>query len=269
MANVSDQNIISLGAPPEASDPIASLTIGLVDTSGAIAILVEALAELPPIPPSLFLDLEGANLSRHGSLSILQIHVSPAGQTFLIDVHTLGNEAFTTPGTSGQTLKTILESTSIPKVFFDVRNDSDALFSHYGINLACIHDLQLMELASRNFGRKFVSGLAKCIDRDLPLTARERKTCKETKEKGLNLFAPERGGSYEVFNLRPLPEAVSLYCIQDVYFMPRLWKLYNSKLTATWKAKVLQAGKDRVASSKTKMYVGHGQHKALAPAGWK
>ncbi|CZT53177.1 uncharacterized protein RSE6_14640 [Rhynchosporium secalis] len=230
MANVNDRNILPLGATLEASAPVASLIIGLVDTSGTIAILVEALAKLPTIPPSLFLDLEGANLSRHGSPSILQIHVSPAGQTFLIDINTLGNEAFTTPGTSGQTLKTILESTSIPKVFFDVRNDSDALFSHYGINLACIHDLQLMELASRDFGRKFVSGLAKCIVTDLSLTASERKTCKETKEKGLNFFAPERGGSYEVFNLRPLPEAVSLYCIQDVHFMPRLWKLYNSKL---------------------------------------
>jgi hypothetical protein len=39
------------------------------------------------------------------------------------------SDAFSTAGTNGQTLKTILESETIPKVFFDVRNDSDALYS--------------------------------------------------------------------------------------------------------------------------------------------
>jgi len=135
-----------------------------------VAFLVEALAKLPTSPPSLYLDLEGVALSRHGSVSILQLHVSPKDRTFLIDIHSLGETAFSTTGTSGQTLKGILESDTIPKVFFDVRNDSDALFSHYGIKLVCVHDLQLMELATRSFSRRCVNGLTKCIERDINLS---------------------------------------------------------------------------------------------------
>lgn len=47
-------------------------------------------------------------------------------------------------------LQSILESPKTPKVFFDVRTDSDALFAQFGIKLAGIIDLQLMELASRS-----------------------------------------------------------------------------------------------------------------------
>jgi exonuclease 3'-5' domain-containing protein 1 len=158
----------------------------------------------------------------------------------------LGNKAFSTPGATGETLKGILESDSIPKVFFDVRNDSEALFSHFHINLAGIQDIQLMELATRNFSKRCVNGLSKCIERDLPLNAGERETWKRAKERGLELFAPERGGSYEVFNARPLPKEIKLYCIQDGQFMPRLWLQYDFKLTLVWARKVQQATKDMV-----------------------
>lgn len=47
-------------------------------------------------------------------------------------------------------LKSILESSMTPKVFFDVRTDSDALYGQFGIRLAGIIDLQLMEVASRS-----------------------------------------------------------------------------------------------------------------------
>ena len=46
-------------------------------------------------------------------------------------------------------LKVVLQSPSIPKVVFDIRNDSDARFSHYQIRVDGIKDLQLMELAPR------------------------------------------------------------------------------------------------------------------------
>jgi len=110
----------------------------LVDTPEAVAHLVDSLLGLPISPSSLYLDIEGVNLSRLGSVSILQILVLPCDKTYLVDIHILKNEAFTAAGETGQTLKNVLESATIPKVFFDVRNDSDALFSHFGINLACV-----------------------------------------------------------------------------------------------------------------------------------
>lgn len=257
-----------LGSRPT-SNLGGTLTSDWIDTHIAISLLVDALACLPTSPPSLYLDLEGANLSRHGSVSILQIHASPDDRTFLIDIHSLGESAFSTVGASGQTLRGILESDTIPKVFFDVRNDSDALFSHYGIKLAGVHDLQLMELATRSSPRTYVAGLSKCIERDAGLSERERVACKATKEKGRNLFAPERGGSYEVFNVRPFPQDMLSYCIQDVHFMPKLWQLYNSRLGDSWAAKVQQAAKDRVATSHNAGFNGKGKHMILGPPGWK
>lgn len=113
-----------------------------------------------------YIDVEGINLSRHGSVSILQLLVHPRKQTFLLDVHTLGAKAFTKAGTNGQSMKDILESDSIPKAFFDVRNDSDALFHLFGINLAGVQDIQLMELATRTISKRCVNGLSKCMERD-------------------------------------------------------------------------------------------------------
>jgi exonuclease 3'-5' domain-containing protein 1 len=229
---------------------------------------VHSLVNLPSRPPSLYIDLEGINLSRKGPISIMQILVLPENQTYLIDIHKLGSEAFSTPGKSGETLKGILESKSIPKVFFDVRNDSAALFSHFQIDLAGIHDLQLMELATRSFSKRCLKGLTKCIEGDLSLTSAEIKVCKEIKEKGLSLFAPERGGSYEVFNVRPLDNEMRLYCIQDVQFMPQLWSCYHSRMKVNWEKRVERATNDRVALSQTESYNGQGRHMALAPAGW-
>lgn len=99
---------------------------------------------------------------------------------------TLKGNAFLQPGSNGsQTLLGVLESSQIPKIFFDVRNGPDALFSHFNIELAGVIDLlQLMELATRSFPRKYVQGLAKCTERDAPMTTLEIRNWKESKGKG-------------------------------------------------------------------------------------
>jgi exonuclease 3'-5' domain-containing protein 1 len=230
-----------------------------------VASLVESISDLPTRPPSIYVDLEGVNLSRHGTISILQLFILPTNQTYLVDVYTLGEAAFLTCAANGKTLKTILESEAIPKAFFDVRNDSDALYSHFGINLAGICDIQLMELATRSFSKRCVNGLAKCIEKDLAMTKREKRIWMSTKETGIKLFAPERGGSYEVFNIRPIPEDIRQYCMQDVQFLPRLWEHYSFKLSPIWATMVEDAAKDRVKLSQTATYVGEGHHMALGP----
>jgi exonuclease 3'-5' domain-containing protein 1 len=68
---------------------------------------------------------------------------------YLIDIYRLGNEAFSTVNSDKKSLKFILESPVVLKVLFDVRHDSDALFSLYGISLDGIRDVQLMELGTR------------------------------------------------------------------------------------------------------------------------
>lgn len=243
-------------------------SLKFVDTLEDVAELLEGLADLPTEPPSLYIDLEGVNLCRHGTISILQIFVCPKNQTFLIDIHTLKADTFSYPASNGSTLRSVLQSTSIPKVFFDVRNDSDALFSHYGIELSGVQDLQLMELAQRQSSRRLVNGLGRCIEQHASMTLTERADWKAAKDVGRKLFAPEQGGSYEVFNVRPLPEEIVQYCAQDVQFLPKLWLKYHQAMTHIWRVKVEAEVQNRIQLSKSHDYNGKGKHMALAPKGW-
>ncbi|KAL3477118.1 ribonuclease H-like domain-containing protein [Aspergillus californicus] len=251
---------------PSKKDPLATL----ISTQDAVAKMLTSLESLPKSPPSLYIDLEGVNLSRHGTISILQIYVYPKDKTYLVDIHTLKDKSFSTTSSSGSgiTLKTILENSAIPKVIFDVRNDSDALYAHFKIHLAGIQDLQLMELATRTFRRTLVNGLKRCIDSDTSMTPVQRREWQKTKERGVELFAPEKGGSYEVFNVRPLADEIIEYCVQDVRFLPQLWERYDWKLTAEWRSRVQHEVRNRIVLSQSAGFKGKGAHMALAPSGW-
>ncbi|KAI1361222.1 ribonuclease H-like protein [Xylaria arbuscula] len=242
---------------------------GMVDTTAAISSMVDELYGLPTTPPSLYIDLEGVKLSRRGTVSILQIHVRTTGKSYLVDVKTLQNDAFSTPGAcTRSTLKAILESVSIPKVFFDVHRDSDALYSHYGIALGGVHDLQLMEIATRRGPKRVIYGLKRCIESHLRMKPAEKSAWTKAKEEGIGLFDPGKGGSYEVFNQRPLPEKIRLYCIEDVHYLARLWDTYDRKMTPAWRTKVLNATKARITESQAPGFNPVARTMSLAPARW-
>jgi exonuclease 3'-5' domain-containing protein 1 len=123
-------------------------------------------------------------------------------------------------------LKDILQDEEILKVFFDVRNDSDALFAHFDVALQGIEDVQLMESATRKTtaSRKFLTGLTKCVKNN-PITSFGRNglaSWKLAKERGERLFKAEHGGSYEVTNRRPIPGDIIPYCVGDVQYLPGL-----------------------------------------------
>ncbi|EHK20993.1 uncharacterized protein TRIVIDRAFT_137858, partial [Trichoderma virens Gv29-8] len=218
-----------------------------VTTGSAVSEMVDALDGLPTEPPSIYMDLEGAPLSRYDTISILQIHVHPTKTIYLIDVQSLGEKCFSTPGKCLKTLRDILKSPLIPKVFFDVRSDSDALFALFTITLDGVLDLQLMEFATRSVLRKrFVRSLTSCVMNDSPLSSAKKSSWKSVKEQGRLLFTPKSGGSYEVLNERPLRQDILRYCAQDVSVMPVLWSVYDSKITQEWKQKVVVASRDRV-----------------------
>ena len=239
----------------------------MVSTTEAIADMLITLIALPKSPPSLFLDLEGDNLSRFGSISIIQIFAEPNNHVYLVDIHTLGAAAFTTPATAGgTTLKTLLEDISIPKVFFDVRNDSDALFFHYQIELRGVEDVQLMENATRPPGHKrLLNGLKKCIEWDAPISDEEKKVWRVIKDKGETLYHPKNGGSYAMFNARPLAPDITAYCVNDVKLLPQLRSWYWNRLGVQWMEKVRIKTTARVRDSQSPAYQPQGKHKALGP----
>ncbi|KAM0798930.1 ribonuclease H-like domain-containing protein, partial [Usnea florida] len=241
------------------------MEVTIVDSKPSVVSLIDDLEHIPTQPPSLYLDVEGVNLSRHGSISIVQLFVLPKNHVFLIDVFVLGEEAFNTSNGSGTNLRSILESALVPKVFFDVRNDSDALFAHFQISLQGIQDIQLLENATRYYSKDKVVGLAMCIERDAQLTPKASTAWKATKESGRSRFDSKLGGSYQVFNCRPILHDIIEYCTQDVVYLPRLWRAYTQKISKKWMRKVEDETRERVRESQTASYEPHGKHKTLSP----
>ena len=121
-----------------------SMSANIVDTPEAVANLIDNITNATRTP-FIFVDLEGINLSRQGSISLMQLLMPPNPVVHLVDVFSLQREALDTVGTMGKSLKTLLESEHFAKIFFDVRNDCDALFSHFGVSLTGVIDLQLVE----------------------------------------------------------------------------------------------------------------------------
>ncbi len=241
------------------------MAVTIVDSLTTLVALLDCLENIPTQPPSLYVDLEGVRLSRHGSISIMQIYVLPRTHVFLVDIHVLQGKAFSIPNRYGTTLRSVLESGLVPKVFFDVRNDADALFAHFQISMQGVHDIQLLEVASRSYPRERVIGLGKCIEDDLKLAARAKKAWKATKQRGYALFAPEHGGSYEIFNVRPIQQEIVDYCKNDVVYLPLLWDIYTRKLSTEWAAKVQEETCRRLLMSQAISKNPHGKDKTSSP----
>jgi exonuclease 3'-5' domain-containing protein 1 len=72
----------------------------IVDTVELVRDLV-AHIESAMQKPLVFIDLEGVNLSRDGVIAIMQILMPPNPVIQLIDIYTLGKEAFDTFGPDG------------------------------------------------------------------------------------------------------------------------------------------------------------------------
>ncbi|KAI4192565.1 MAG: hypothetical protein LQ350_008622 [Teloschistes chrysophthalmus] len=235
-----------------------------VDTAQQVTALINDLTNLPSLPPSLYINLEGIDLSRHGTISILLLFAVPKDCVYLLDVHTLGAQAFQTTGADGQTtLQSILESASIPKVFFDVRQQSDALYAHFGIRLAGIEDLQLMELGRRpglRMAGNKLQMLAYCILNHARMNQACRRAWKAVNENGSRWFDPALGGTYQVFNSRPLPADILAYCIQKMQFMPHLWGSYHFRLRVERAAEVTQRTGARITESQRPTLFGNGSH---------
>jgi exonuclease 3'-5' domain-containing protein 1 len=89
----------------------------LVDT---IALIDRCLSDISPTigrqPCKLAIDLEGVNLCRHGRVSIIQIFADTSNVIWLIDITTLGREAFDHKNAYGQSLRGVFQKSVTKKV---------------------------------------------------------------------------------------------------------------------------------------------------------
>ena len=90
---------------------------------------------------------------------------------------------------------------------------------------------------------------------------------RRVKEKGRDLFDPSQGGSYAVFDQRPLSSEVEDYCTLDVALMPHLCEIYREKLCDAWWLKIEKETDARITLSQSPTFNGQGRHMADAPRG--
>jgi exonuclease 3'-5' domain-containing protein 1 len=88
----------------------------LVDTT---ALIDRCLSDISPTigrQPTLAIDLEGVNLCRQGRISIVQIFADTSNVIWLIDITTLGREAFDHKNAYGQNLRGVFQNPLTKKV---------------------------------------------------------------------------------------------------------------------------------------------------------
>merc|ERR1719326_508846 len=156
-------------------------------------------------------------------------------------------------------MKNVLENNNIRKVWFDPRNDVDALYHQFGIMPAGIFDLQLAEVAdrrNRGLNVHFVQGLYKCLTQCPALQAEQKVFAERINSLGKGLFEPMNGGDYGIFQQRPLNPVILVYAAHDSRYMLTLYDQYVAAIGGTgtsnstsgpgngsdWVTRVLRAG---------------------------
>lgn len=236
-----------------------------VSTSVASLISTRAGLEafLSSIPPSsiLYLDLEGQNLCRHGTISLMTILLHPQSVVKLIDVLSLRESAFTTTSTDGKSLKSIFEDPNTTKCFWDVRNDADALWGLYNVGLTGVIDIQLLENASRSADKTYLCGLERAVRQNLGLGNAELGRFTMCKREIKHLM------SFNVFDVRPMQPETVQYCANDVVYLPALHQLYLRRLGPTWLGKAKLESSRRVEQARSPGYGPSSPSKKLGPWG--
>lgn len=225
--------------------------IDLVDSFGKLTDLLMHLENLCSRNQgtTLAFDFEGVKLCRHGALCLVQLTCCDDPRSvYVLDVHVLGKKAFTFETPNGTSMKSILEDQNICKVWFDPRNDVDALYHQFGISPNGIFDLQLAEVAerrNRGFNVNYVQGLHKCLTQSPQLSNDQKTFAQRINELGKRLFEPQYGGNYEIFQHRPLNSVILVYAAHDSRYMLVLYEHYTRAIGQSWVQRVVKAGKER------------------------
>lgn len=227
------------------------MSIVLVDTVPECLAVAGALSSEPEIA----VDIEGVNLCRTGQVSLIQV-AAPGGVVYLFDIATLGQAAFDSGG-----LGAVLERPTVLKVIFDGRADNDALWHLHRVRMRQVFDLQILfALKFSNAGDRYVKGLQHCLDQPGVVPFHERHQMRTLKEDGKRLFAPECGGSYEVWKSRPLSSTLVSYAATDVKYLLSMKRLWGS---ASLNPTVQQLTEERIQKAVSSHLPAKGPHMAI------
>lgn len=231
--------------------------IVLIDSYGSLLKMLQHIDHLYCSYEQLIVavDFEGVELNRHGPLCLVQmtIHDNPA-LVYVLDIHVLKRACnpFELASPGGISMKFILEDNAkILKLWFDPRNDVDALYHQFGVASQNIYDLQLADVALRRLNgdhAQRVLSLQNCLLNCEGLDDTQKGFAETIKQWGKRLFEPKEGGSYKVFQDRPLRDEILIYAAHDSRYMRVLYDCYRSKLdlcNPAWSMWVAQHSTER------------------------
>jgi len=148
---------------------------------------------------------------------------------YLFDIHLLQSRAFEEGG-----LRRLFESPEVLKIFFDVRADVDALYHIYGVNVTAVYDLQVLyHIKFIHSSNKFLKGLHNALtefaEASGMISLEKRAALALVKDEGKKLFAPEHGGSYAAWTIRPLNPVLIEYAASDATYLLHMRKFWGGK----------------------------------------
>ncbi|GAQ11801.1 hypothetical protein ALT_9122 [Aspergillus lentulus] len=234
---------------------VATGAVQMIDSISSLEKLLNELDYHSHKPAALFFDVQTINPGEDGSISIISLFVRPIKKVFLIDVLTLGDDAFTTTSLADNSLKLLLESSAASKILFDVGNASAGLFNHHGIRLNGIKDLQVMQLVTQYLRAQQAQAarLESCVEKEAHVPRRSLALWKQVHNTVNQLRDPAKGGSDAVFKERPLRKTIFDYHLQNVLILPWLWAAYCETLckpsNAFWRSMVFHTVRDRIRES--------------------
>lgn len=208
----------------------------VVNDIASVSSLVDLILRLPSRPPPIYFSFERGRISHKGSIAVLALLVHPQDRVHLVDVGVLDSEAFTAVGTSGKTMKDILESRTIPKFRFDIKRNSKMLYTGFGVALDGVSDIQLMESPVRGprSSRQPPLCLEECIAK-APIDSFEKHAWALANERGGKRRSSERGNCDRIWGNR---SDLRKYLVEKVCIMPLLREEYWYSLDKIEKANV-------------------------------
>jgi exonuclease 3'-5' domain-containing protein 1 len=185
----------------------------------------------------------------------------PTNTAFLVDVQLLGSDAHDSKNARRFSLKTILESSVIPKVFFDVRKCSQLLFDLFRIDMGGVSDVQLMELGCRPgplSAKRYLATLADCVA-NCSASSDVQKERQRAEQDIARLFDTREQEAADIADKRPLEmEMEQQHRLRNLIILPSLHGRYDEKLRRPkrrfWQAQVQQATEDRIKLSQAPRY---------------
>ena len=234
--DVNDEDHIGLNTPEKVLFQ-SIMTRVLVNTCRLVRKMIDEIKSLRC--QTLFIDAEGIDLSKTGDVITLQVFIESENGpvAYIMDVWALKKQALQAFNICGRrwrstTLQSILEDPNVPKLLWDCRMDSEALFWQFGVSLTSVIDIQLMEVIRRpgHRSKDFLGGYARAVKEDIEVDPWEAQEMVWLKRKVQALFIPDKGGSWNVLKRRPLSDKIIEYCVGDIMYMPLLYRMYAADI---------------------------------------